>query len=324
VGSVAYVAAGGQIQQIDSGGRLLFATDVGPTQSSPTVDDTRVYVGTNRGAVYAVHRRTGQSLWKWTGATNSILTAPAVGVGRVYVESSDNNVYGLAAATGGRIWTFTRPDGSLGYSGPVFLRDADPALASPSRIKGDALFVCGETTAYRLDPATGKEVWHAYVGGKSLATPAVGAGRIYVGGDGIGLTAFSAADGKPLWSFTGRADKDWFGAPLCAADGTVYVTTYNRYVYAVDGATGKQKWYYRLLGNALAAPALDPHGRTLYVTSGTFRDNPTLTALDARTGAKKWDARVGYVTGSPVVTAAGDRVYVAGTTTGYLYCYGVK
>ena len=202
------------------------------------------------------------------------------------------------------------PDGSLGYSSPV--------------LDGGAVFVCGENTLYKLGASDGKELWRTPVGGKSLGTPSVDGGRVFVGGDaGAGITALDVQSGKALWTFgglPGTTSGEWFGSPL-ATGGMVYVSTYNRYVYALDAQTGRVKWSYRLLGNALARPTLDAKRNVLYVTSITFRDNPTITALDARSGAKLWDGKAGYVAASPVL--AGDRLYVA-STNGYLYAFGVR
>jgi outer membrane protein assembly factor BamB len=301
---VIFTGAGSYLYALDNGGRTLWAAETGNQQSSPALgDNDRVYIGSDRGVVYAANRRGGQIAWRFT-AGNTILTRPAVGGGRVYAESTDNNVYALDAARGTLRWKFTRPDGSLGYSSPVYTRDG--------------LFVCGESTLYCLDPASGKENWRVPLGGRSLSTPAVGGRRVFVGGEGgdAGISAVST-DGKPLWSFAGKAAGDWFGAPLYA-EGTVYVSTYRRYVYALDAATGKPRWEARLLGSALAAPALDAARGVLYVTSATFRDNPTLTALDRRTGRVLWSFRAGYLSESPAV--AGDRLYV-GSTNGSFFAF---
>ena len=80
------------------------------------------------------------------------------------------------------------------------------------------------------------------------------------------------------------------------------------------------KWSARLLGNGLAAPALDSKRGTLFVATGTFKENPTLTALDASTGKRLWDARLGYLSAAPLVV--GDRLYVA-STNGYLYAFAL-
>jgi outer membrane protein assembly factor BamB len=301
--SAVYTGAGSYLYQLDSGGRTLWATETGSQQSSPALDETRVYIGSDRGVLYAVDRRTGQVAWRFT-AGNTLLTPPAVGGGRVYAESTDNNVYAVDARKGALRWKFARPDGSLGYSGPVYTRDS--------------LFVGGESTLYSLDPATGKERWRAAAGGKSLSTPAVGGRRVFAGGDGSGLSAFSEA-GKPLWSFPGKAGGDWFGPPLYAA-GTVYVTTYQRYVYAVDALTGKAKWSARVSGSALAAPALDTGRSVLYVTAQTFRKNPTLWAFAARTGTELWSYPAGSINKSAAVR--GDRLYV-GSLDGYFYAFSL-
>jgi outer membrane protein assembly factor BamB len=236
-------------------------------------------------------------------------------------------VYGLAASTGGQIWKFIRPDGSLGYAAPVYVPAeavtlvANAATQQPT-FSGDtdALVVCGDTTVYRLDPANGHQVWHTPVGGKSLATPAVGGGRVYVGGDGPGLTALALGDGHQIWAFAGKSDHDWFGAPLLA-DGILYVATHNRFVYAVDAATGAPRWSTRLMTPGNVAPALDAKRHVLYVTTTTFGDNATLTALDSRSGTKLWETKIGPINGSPVLS--GDKLYV-GATSGYFYCYGLR
>lgn len=306
IGNAVYTGAGSFLYQLDEGGRTLWATETGSQQSSPALDDTRVYIGSDRGFLYAMNRKTGQVVWR-APTNDTILSAPAVGGGRVFFEGTDNNVYGVDAATGKLAWKFARPDGSLGYASPVYTPDA-------------GLFVAGESNLYRLDPQTGTQTWRAVVGGKSLSTPAVAARRVFVGSDAAGLSAFSVADGKKLWTFPGRVAGDWFGAPIYAA-GSVFVSTYRRYVYAVDAVTGRQKWATRLLGPALSAPVLDAGRNVLYVAGETFKNNPTLWAFDARTGKELWSFRAGSLANAPAIV--GDRLYV-GSLNGYLFAFTLK
>ncbi|MES2462501.1 MAG: PQQ-binding-like beta-propeller repeat protein [Armatimonadota bacterium] len=301
-----FLGAGSYLYQIDSGGRTLWALETGNLQSSPALDKTKAYIGSDKGVLYSVNRKTGQIAWQFVGAANSLLTRPAVSDSTVVVESTDNSIYGVDAASGKQKWKFVRPDGSLGYAAPRIGEE-------------NALYGCGETTLYRLNLENGKEKWHTYIGGKSASTPDMGGGRVYVGGDGTGLSAFSQDNGSSLWNFKGTKVGDWFGAPLYAG-GTVYATTYNRYVYAVNAATGTVRWSYRLPGSSLSQPALDAERGVLYVTSTTFRDNPTLTALDIKTGKSLWSYKAGYIVGSPIISD--DRLYV-GSTTGYYYCFAL-
>lgn len=306
----AFVAGGSTVYRLDSEGHTDWSTDIGPTQSEIALDPRRVYVGSDRGTVYALDRQTGALVWKNTNVSGAVRMAPLVVGSRVIVESNDNNVYGLDAVTGTLKWLFTRPDGSLGYSAPV-------------SAAGNSVLICGEATLYRLDATTGKEIWHSNLGGKALGTAAVSGNRVYVAGDGSGLVALDLATGERLWRFRVGNEKvgpDWFGSPLVAAK-TLFVSTYRYNIYALDPASGRVKWSTKLLGPALARPALDEKRNVLYVTSGTFRDNPTLTAFNARNGARLWEYKLGYVTASPVVYD--DRLYL-GSTNGYFYAFSIK
>ncbi len=308
-----YVGSDGALVCLDGGGRTQWATVIGATQAQPAFDATRVYVGTDRGVFYALSRDTGRIAWKYA-APSSILSTPALlpGGKQVVFECSDGGIYALNAATGTFVWSFKRGDGSLGYASPT--------------VDKQSVFVCGENTVYKLAADTGKEQWRTPIGGKALATPIVDGDRVFVGGDGSSLMALDAQTGKPLWTFAGgptpkgATGSEWFGPPL-AVNGTVYVSTYNRWIYAVDAQTGRAKWTYRVLGSALTRPALDPRRGVLYVASTTFRDNPTVTALNAQSGAKLWDYKAGYVAASPVF--AGNRVYVA-STNGFLSAFAAR
>lgn len=316
-----FVPAGGQLQCLDAGGRVLWAAETTGRQGSPALDDTRVYVGDDGGTLLALDRRTGRVAWRFTlrvppggSSPAAFLTRPAVTARTVFAEGTDGTVYALGTGAAGvgaaplLRWKFARPDGSLGYSDP---------LHRPA----GALYVCGESNLYRLDAATGRERWRARVGGKALAGPAEGGGRVFTGGDGAPLSAFEAATGKPLWTFAGSAAPggDWFGAPRYAA-GTVFIGTHRRYVYAVDAVSGKAKWTARLLGPVLAAPVFDAARQALYVGAETFRNNPTLWALDAASGTVLFNYRAGSLPFSPVL--AGNRLYAA-SPDGYLHAFAL-
>jgi len=67
--------------------------------SSPTVADDTVYVGSGDGKVYAADLDTGRE--RWSHATGSrVRSSPAVGGGTLYIGSFDGCVYALDAATG--------------------------------------------------------------------------------------------------------------------------------------------------------------------------------------------------------------------------------
>ena len=85
-----------QAWRFDTGNEVL---------SSPAVVNGRMYVGSQRSAVYALNAATGGRQWMFRtdGAVDS---SPAVFGGKVYVGSEGNRMYALSAATGARRWMY--------------------------------------------------------------------------------------------------------------------------------------------------------------------------------------------------------------------------
>ena len=57
-----------------------------------------------------------------------------------------------------------------------------------------------------------------------------------------------------------------FSSPAIGADGTVYVGSDDKNVYALDGATGAKKWEFKTGGGVRSSPAIGADG-TLYIGS---------------------------------------------------------
>lgn len=303
-----YVAAGEALIHLDSEGRPAGTNELGATQSEVAVDEKRIYVGTERGTIYAIDRKTGTIAWKYVGASGAVRMAPALSLTRIVFESLDGAVYCLDNATGALKWKFNRPDGSLGFASPV--------------INGNYVYVCGESVVYRLSFATGKEDWRMNLGGRSLTTPVLAGGRLYVAGDGNGLNALDPETGQRLLRIqpkTENGQPEWFGTPLVFGK-SLYITTYGRSVYALELPALKIRWTATTLGPALSKPALDAQHGIVFVSSGTYKDNPTLTGFTAGSGLKVWEQRLGYVATSPVITE--NRLYV-GSMNGYYYAFSL-
>lgn len=65
----------------------------------------RVFVGSERGAVYALDTQTGKQ--KWVFDTGSRVASSPTGVGEtVFVGSDDSNIYALDARTGQEKWRY--------------------------------------------------------------------------------------------------------------------------------------------------------------------------------------------------------------------------
>ena len=189
--------------------------------SSPTVADSTVYVGSGDGKVYAVDLATGRE--RWSHATGSrVRSSPAVGGGTVYVGSFDGCVYALDAATGQDRWKYQTGD----------VVQSSPALG------GGMVFVGTRAEALlALDAATGAEKWRRpHSGSWVLASAAVAQGKVIVGGsDSHLLEAVDASTGQPVWS--AQVGARMLGSATVLGDVVIYGAEDFR-VYTLDAATG--------------------------------------------------------------------------------------
>jgi len=228
-------------------------------QSSPSVSDGVVYVGSADGGVYAVSADDGRQKWRFQ--TNHVVRAtPAVVDGRVFCGSFDGKVYALDAATGKELWevnTKTRgvPWNSVQGSCAVM----------------DGLVYVGSRSSffYGIDAASGAVRWrHSHDGDWVPSSPAVRDGIAYVGqSDGSKVTAVSAK-GEPLWVF--NAPNETFSSPALAGD-VLYVAGNDNYntkgkgsLSALDIRTGKALWTLEVPGSVWACPVVA--GDTVYVS----------------------------------------------------------
>jgi eukaryotic-like serine/threonine-protein kinase len=312
------VCTGNQIQLLDRNGRAIWAREIGPTHGAATLNGNALYVGTEAGIVFAIDRKTSKVLWQQPTAQGAIRQAPICTQGKVIVESFDNTVYALEAASGNFVWKYERKEGSFGYAAPVLAMGKE--IVPPATMTEDdmILLVCGDAIVYALDVATGGERWRTSLGGRSLTTPAVSNGKLFIAGDGVVPLALETQKGKRLWDATG-IKSGWFG-PCTIAGSTLYVSNDQRYVYAINTSNGQMRWQYRLLGGSQGRPVVERETNTLYIGSVTFRDNPTLTALDATSGNKLWEYKAGYLSASPLIE---NGVLYIGSTNGNFYAFGL-
>jgi outer membrane protein assembly factor BamB len=141
--------------------------------------------------------------------------------------------------------------------------------------------------------------------------------RVFVGSSASSFWAFSARDGAILWRHhVGGAVA---GRPLFVDEtGLVYFGCDDGGLYAIDAATGKERWVYRTHGPIASLPVYSDGA--LFFTSGENR----VYALDARTGAWRWqydrESPDSFtIRGYPSPLVWNGRIY-AGFSDGYLAC----
>ena len=124
-----------------------------------------------------------------------------------------------------------------------------------------------------------------------------------------GTIAAEWTPGQVTWNFS-TGDK--VRSSPAVSDGVVYVSSYDNYVYALDGATGAMLWTFKT-GNDVYASPIVADG-VVYVGS----EDQKLYALNSSTGTQIWSRN--FVNGYHTSTAAVlDGVIYFGGGDGYVY-----
>lgn len=219
--------------------------------SSPIVWGNLVFVETSNGhdsshehipvpqapSFIAVDKNTGKVVWQDNSPGDRILhgqwSSPALGevdgVTQVFFPGGDGWIYGFNALTGEKLWKF-----DLNPKDAVWPKTRNDALAAPV-FHGGRIYVTtghdpehgeGVGHLYSINPGgTGDitasgAVWHYTKIRRSLSTPAIADGLLYISDFSGFLHCLDIETGKPYWTFDALAAV--WGSPL-VADGKVYM-----------------------------------------------------------------------------------------------------
>ncbi|MFE2373620.1 serine/threonine-protein kinase [Streptomyces sp. NPDC059398] len=212
--------------------------------------------------------------------------------GTVVTGTRGGGVQAWEASNGEKLWELSgaQTDFETPESGPA--------------IHGDTVYVWKDARLFALDPRTGTERWSypvgdaAACGGVPVRVTSADDGCVYIAA-GTRVLSVDRTSGLVRWHF--EAPAVFLSAPAFApgpavAGGGVYLADYLGTVYAIDAATGKDRWRIATESRQSLHPLLVAQGN-VHVGSGS-----ALYTLDAVTGTPKWRfAAGGEVVGAPVV-----------------------
>ncbi|HTO86955.1 MAG TPA: PQQ-binding-like beta-propeller repeat protein [Thermoanaerobaculia bacterium] len=302
----------------------------GPVRGSPTVADGMVLVGSGDGNLYALDVATGRERWH-AGLGGAVASGPAVAGGLVFATSRERRVTALELETGRVRWQFEAgADRAFAWSWDFW-------LSSPS-VSGDRVFVgSGDGSVYALKASSGQRLWQYETGGRVRSSPAVSDGVVYVGGMDGKLYALDAATGKSRWIFetegvsidsrkAGFDRTSIVSSPSVSGD-LVFVGSRDAQLYAVERATGKERWRFGhkidyLDGNpevswVLGSPAL---ADGLVFTGSS--DGRFFNAVRASTGEEVWRFKTPKNVLSSAALASGQVFF--GCEDGHLFALDAK
>ena len=241
-----------------------------------TIDDGLVYIAFSQ-RIYAVDPSQQRAVGEYPASPGktTYYAAPAVTEELLIAGGYDNVLYGIDRATLSVRWNFHLA--------------GDRYIASPVVFDGTIFAATAGNELYALDLASLNELG-------AVEKP-----------DEFRRSAERAA---VVWTF--EAGHGLWAAPLVTED-TVYITSLDHHVYALETATGRELWATKLPGAMAGTPILSTDKRTLFV--GNF--DYDLYALDAISGEIRWKVEAeNWVWGRPVLVD--DRLFF-GDLAGYLY-----
>src|SRR5579871_434331 len=216
-------------------------------QSTPLVVDGVLYLGTSRDQIFALDAATGSLIWEYKypmGGPGSQNKGVAVGAGKVFMGTHDDYVVALDQKTGKEVWKTAMDDvsqcGCRIISAPLFLKDK----VVVGNAGGDGAFR-GYLTA--LDANTGRVAWRFYTipgpGEKGHETWKGDSWKF--GGGATWMTGSFDPDLNLVYWGVGNAASDVYAGDRYAGERPEGANLYSASVVALDGDTGKLRWYYQ-------------------------------------------------------------------------------
>lgn len=248
-------------------------------QSSATINEANVYVGSNDGNLYCIDRDTGSQKWCiQTG--NFVISKPAItSEGKIVFGSGDEFVYCASADDGNIIWN-TKLGGSV--------------LSDPLTSEGRVFIGCGDGKIYCLNSASGEIVWEYQTDGLMRQRPILENGILYAFvRDTYIWYAIDASTGQLIWRGNANTDESLF---VC---GDVRPVIANGKLWCIDAQntrpaylsldTGELAWTSTL--EKVSSRGMTTNGSTVFYSSNSGRQ---ITAFDAETNQVVWQKDLRY------------------------------
>ncbi|KJK35500.1 serine/threonine protein kinase [Streptomyces variegatus] len=268
--------------------------------------DGKVFLtdGGIEGVLVARDGKTGEEVWRSRlGKKIGIEGTIAIDAKNVYVTATDyaqstsatkyrTAIAAISHSTGKKVWLQHRDWGTKDY-------DAQGTVSGKYLVYADS----NQNLTVR-DTATGDQLWTQKIGDDWAWQPTVANGLVFLPGEK--LTAVDAETGRTRWTLSPKGRRG-FNNPA-VIDGVLYVSDYDRGIWAVDVKTHQRIWLCEDQDRG-AAESFVRVGATLYCAAGPLSGG--VVALEAKTGTVRWTWTDDKDSGAPwQIAPAGNRLLV--------------
>jgi outer membrane protein assembly factor BamB/predicted phosphodiesterase len=267
--------------------------------STPQVAGDIAIIASTDGNIYGLQVATGKQTWRYE-TQRPIVASPRVVDGIVYIGSSEGKFRALEANTGKPIWQFERLGGFV--------------ETKPLVYEGKVIFGAWDQYLYALDAKTGKLAWK-WKGDRSgtLFSPAAcwpiaAKGKVFIVAPDRKMTAIDARTGRQIWRTGNYMVRESIG--ISEDQSRFYVRAIQDSFFALSTLSRQPEtvWEQKTdFGNDINSAMLVEKGGVVFY--GT--KNSLVFALDGKTGAVKWEHKVGVGVVNTVVPLSASRVLTA-------------
>jgi len=287
----------------ETGTHIWSYTIGGKIDSSPTVYDGKIYIGTglqsNVHNIYCLNADTGAHIWDFpTGG--AIMSSPCVHDGYVYIGSQDKNIYCLRADNGNKKWNYTLSH-KIDYSSPCIDNLGRLYITSFSGLDG--------AVTYCFDKANGNLIWERSMISQYVShSPTLYDGRVYIATRNFWIYCFSNTGFRNWYEAIGS--NDFFSSPAILG-GKIYIGCMDSKMYCVNANTGQTIWEKTINNVQQSSPAI-ADGKVYVGAIGGL-----VYCLDKNNGDILWTYQTkANILNSPAV--ADGRLYIGSDK---LYCF---
>ena len=228
----------------------------GQVESSPTIVNGVVYIGSDAGLVLAIAESTGTVLWTSTIASPGV-SSPAVdeSAGLLVIGDSSGNVDAIStsgANTGSLVWSFPT-DGTI----------PDTPIISGGRVYAGS----SDGSEYALSESTGSLVWSTSIGGSPSATASVYQEDLFVGNSAGTLFNLSTANGTTNWTVQTH------GAitGISTTSGLIYAESANGWITGFRPGSTETVWLAQTGAGLSTTPSISDNAVIVGAGDGSLR-----------------------------------------------------
>lgn len=229
---------------------------------SATIEGNTAYIGGGDG-LYALDINSGALKWHFSGAQGHIEAKPLIHNGKVIFGAWDEHLYALNKNDGSLAWKWQSPTKGVRNS---------PAAVWPVATADKVFFVAPDGYTTALNVENGEQIWRTneFPGSESIGISEDGL-RLYVKTVKDEVLAYYTASTDPdpilMWMTNVGYGGDNSTSMLIEKGGTLYGSTKNGVIFALNGKNGILMWQHKL-NNSFIGTVLPVNAhRCYYVTS---------------------------------------------------------